>query len=341
MHKVAFIGLDIAKEVFQLHAIDKAGVVLIKRKLPRAELVTYFRKLSPCTVGIESVASAHHWGRTLTALGHDVRLMSPNFVKPYVKSQKNDAADAEAICEAVQRPNMRFVAIKSREQQAIIALHTARDLLIRQQTMLINACRGCLSEFGIVGKIGDAGFAALIAGLGKVRESMLPASARAAVRTLAAQLRSARTHIRLLDAKIAAWHRSSEDSRRLATIPGIGVTTATALVAHIADPSQFESGRHFAVSLGLVPRQFSSGGKLCLGHITKRGNTRLRTLLVLGARFVVWRVRRGYQPPYAGLRELVLRKPFWIAVVALANKMARVVWALLSKRQFFQASAMA
>jgi transposase len=336
MRKITIIGLDIAKDVFQVHAIDKTGAVVTKRKLARGEVVSYFKKLPPCTVGIESSATAHHWGRVLTAVGHNVKLMSPNFVKPYVKSQKNDAADAEAICEAVQRPNMRFVAIKSCDQQAVIALHTARDLLVRQQTMAINACRACLSEFGFVGKLGTTGFSALVGGVRKLPTSKLPVSARKAVKALVEHLGSIRAQLRLLDAEIRAWHRHSEDSKRLATVPGIGVVTATALVAHIADPLHFKSGRQLSVSLGLVPQQFSSGGKTRLGHITKRGNSRLRTLLVLGARLVVWNTRRGGEAPYAGLKELIARKPFWVAVIALANKMARVVWALLAKHESFR-----
>jgi transposase len=237
----------------------------------------------------------------------------------------------------MQRPNMRFVPLKSVEQQAMVSLHTARNLLTRQQTMLVNACRGCLSEFGIVGAAGHAGLSGLLRELQKGSVKKLPPSARAAVKALTDQLQAAKTQIRLIDFQIRVWHRAHAESRRLETIPGVGVITATALAAAVPDPHQFRSGRGLAAWLGLVPRQFSSGGKTRLGHITKRGNTRLRSLLVLGARQVIWRVRRGGASPYAGLRELMARKPFWVAVVALASKMARVVWALLMKEETFHA----
>lgn len=336
MQKISVIGLDIAKDSFQIHAIAKNGEVISKRKLKRTDLEPYFRKIPKCLVGMESCATAHHWGRVLKAAGHNVKLMPPSFVKPYVKSQKNDAMDAEAICEAVQRPNMRFVAIKSREQQAIIALHTARELLVRQQTMVVNACRACLAEFGLVAKMGPAGFSTLLAELRKASSKNVPPPARIAMKTLIEQFNSARTQIRVLDTEIRTWQRSNEDCKRLATIPGVGIVTSTALVAYITDPHQFKSGRQLSVSLGLVPQQFSTGGKTRLGHITKRGNTRLRSLLILCARNVLWAVRRGSPSPFFGLRELMARKPFWVAAIALANKMARVVWALLAKQDTFK-----
>jgi transposase len=336
MQKIAVIGLDIAKDSFHVHAIAKNGDVVSSRKLKRSEVEPYFRKLPKCTIGMESCATAHHWGRVLQTARHNVKLMPPSFVKPYVKSQKNDAKDAEAICEAVQRPTMRFVPIKSREQQAIIAIHAARELLVRQQTMLINACRACLAEFGLVAKMGSTGFSELLTGLKKASTKNVPPSARIAVKCLAEQLNAARAQIRLLDAEIRSWQRNNADCKRLATIPGVGVVTSTALVAHVVDPHQFKSGRGLAVSLGLVPMQFTSGGKTRLGHITKRGNARIRTLLILGARNVLWAVKRGSPSPYAGLRELMARKPFWVAAVALANRIARVVWALLVKQQSFR-----
>jgi transposase len=262
--------------------------------------------------------------------------MSPSFVKPYVKSQKNDAMDAEAICEAVQRPTMRFVPIKTREQQAIIALHSARELLVRQQTMVVNACRACLAEFGFVAKMGTVGFSALLAELRKAPAKNVPVPAKTAMKSLIEQFNSSRVQIRLLDAQIRAWQRQNEDCKRLATIPGVGIVTSTALVAHITDPHQFTSGRQLSVSLGLVPRQFSSGGKTRLGSITKRGNARLRSLLILGARNVLWAVKRGSPCPFPGLRELMARKPFWVAAVALANRIARVVWALLVRQENFR-----
>jgi transposase len=337
MQKISTIGLDIAKDSFRIHAIAENGDIVSRRTLKRSDVQPFFRKIARCTVGMESCATAHHWGRVLTAAGHNVKLMAPSFVKPYVKSQKNDARDAEAICEAVQRPSMRFVPIKSREQQALIALHTARDLLTRQQTMLVNASRACFAEFGLVAKLGSTGFDALLANLKKPSTSTLPASARIALKSLAEQFNSARIQIRLLEAQIRTRQRQDDNCKRLATIPGVGVITSTLLAAHITDPHQFKSGRQLAASIGLVPRQFSTGGKPRLGHITKRGSSRVRTALVLAARNVLWRVKRGLPSPYSGLRELLARKPFWLTAVALANRIARIVWALLVKQETFRA----
>lgn len=336
MRKIAIIGLDIAKNVFQVHAADQNGVVVSRRKLTRNKVEAYFRRLAPCTIGIEACGTSHHWGRTLSALGHRVKLMSPSFVKPYVKSQKNDAADAEAICEAVMRPTMRFVAIKTCNQQAVIALHTARNLLVNQQTTIMNTCRACLSEFGIVGATGHKGFSTLVSTLKRRPPSKLPSVARAAITSLLEQLRSTQTQLRLLDMQIRAWHRADQDSRRLATIPGIGFRTATAMVAGIGNPLEFKSGRNLAAWIGLVPRQYSTGGKVRLGGIPRRGNGRLRSLLVLGARQVLWRIRRGFASPFPDLDSLLARKPFWLVAVALANRMARVAWALLSKGENFK-----
>jgi transposase len=335
MRKIAVVGLDTAKDVFQVHGVDGKGVIVTRRKLARREVVPYFRRLSKCVVGIEACSGGHHWARELAAVGHQVRLVSPEYVKPFVKSQKNDAVDAEAICEAIQRPNMRFVPIKSVDGQAMVILHSARNLLTKQQTMLVNSFRGFLLEFGIVGATGNSGLSVLIAELRKSSVKKLPGCARTALTALLEQLETARAQIRKIDLEIRAWHRSHSESKRLETIPGIGFLTATALAAAIPDPHQFRSGRALSSWLGLVPRQFSSGGKQKLGHITKRGNTRLRSLLVIGARQVIWRVRRTGKSPYVGLLELMSRKPFWVAVVALANRMARVVWALLMKGETF------
>jgi transposase len=267
--------------------------------------------------------------------------VSPGYVKPFVKSQKNDAADAEAICEAIQRPNMRFVPVKSVDRQAMVILHSARNLLMKQHTMLVNAFRGFLLEFGIVGATGATGLSRLVGELRKSSVKKLPTSARTAVTVLMDQLQAARTQIRKIDVEIRVWHRSHSESKRLETIPGVGFLTATALSAAIPDPRQFKSGRALSSWLGLVPQQSSSGGKQKLGHITKRGNTRLRSLLVLGARQVIWRAQRTGKSPYAGLQELMARKPFWVAVVALANRMARVVWALLMKGGTFTSRKLA
>jgi transposase len=339
MRKIAIVGLDIAKEVFQVHTADQNGVTISRRRLARKEVEPYFRRLAPCLVGIEACATSHHWGRRLTSLGHRVKLMSPGFVKPYVKSQKNDAADAEAICEAVSRPTMRFVAIKSHQQQAVIALHTARELLMHQQTAIKNAIRGCCSEFGIVEKTGQIGFSALVEKFKRTPEATLPAAACAALAALLQQFQSARDQIRTLEAQMRTCYRADQNSRRLATIPGIGYRTATALAATIGDPHQFKSGRCLSAWMGLVPRQYSSGGKIRLGPIPKRGKSGLRTMLILSARHVLWRLRRSAASPFAGLRELLNRKPFWLVAVALANRMARVAWALLTRQENFKPAA--
>jgi len=251
--EVTTVGLDLAKNAFQVHAIGVDGAVLIRRKLRRSEVIRFFAELPPCLVGMEACASAHHWARELTAIGHEVRLMPPAYVKPYVKRGKTDAADAEAICEAVTRPTMRFVAVKSVEQQAVLMLHKSRDLMVRQRTMLINALRGHLAEYGIVTGLGAGGVTASLKALHE-EQDRLPAHARSALHGIAAQLRALATEIDRLEAQILAWHRKDETSRRLATIPGIGPITASAIAASVPDASLFRSGRQFAAWLGLIPR---------------------------------------------------------------------------------------
>ena len=282
--EVVTVGLDLAKNVFQVHAIGTDGVVLVRRKLRRGEVIGFFSKLPPCLVGMEACASAHHWGRELIALGHEVRLMPPAYVKPYVKRGKTDAADAEAICEAVTRPTMRFVAVKTVEQQAVLMLHKSRDLMVRQRTMLINALRGHLAEYGIVTSVGAGGVTASLKALHEDQDR-LPAHARSALHGIAAQLRALSSEIDRLEAQIVAWHRAKESSRRLATIPGIGPITASAIAATVPDASLFPSGRQFAAWLELTPRPHSSGGKERLGGITKQGDGYLRRLLVVGAAY--------------------------------------------------------
>ncbi|MDP4538007.1 IS110 family transposase, partial [Qipengyuania sp. DY56-A-20] len=258
--EVVTVGLDLAKNVFQIHAIGSGGEVLVRRKLRRAEVIGFFTDLPACLVGMEACASAHHWGRELMALGHEVRLMPPAYVKPYVKRGKTDAADAEAICEAVTRPTMRFVAVKTVEQQAVLMLHKSRDLLVRQRTMLINALRGHLAEYGIVTPVGAGGVTASLKALHD-EQSRLPVHARSALHGIAAQLRALSSEIDRLETQILEWHRNDETSRRLATIPGIGPITASAIAAAVPDASLFRSGRQFAAWLGLTPRPHSSGGK--------------------------------------------------------------------------------
>lgn len=334
---VTTVGFDLAKSVFQVHAINADGEVLVRRQLRRAEVLRFFSSLPPCLVGMEACASAHHWGRELLALGHDVRLMPPAYVKPYVKRGKTDAADAEAICEAVTRPTMRFVAIKSVEQQAVLMLHKTRDLLVRQRTALINALRAHLSEYGIVTGKGPGGVTALMKQLHEAQEK-LPAHARSALHTIGAQLRSLASEVNRLESQILAWHRADATSRRLATIPGIGPITASAIAAAVPDASLFRSGRQFAAWLGLTPRPHSSGGKERLGGISKQGDGYLRKLLVVGATAVM-RMARKDPSRQPWLARLLDRKPAKIATVGLANKTARIAWAVMTRKEVYAAAA--
>ncbi|TMJ47103.1 MAG: IS110 family transposase, partial [Alphaproteobacteria bacterium] len=276
MQAVTTIGLDIAKSVFQVHGVDAEGKVIIRRKLKRRYVAAFFQKLPPCLVGVEACASSHHWSRELKALGHTVRLMPPAYVKPYVKRQKNDAADAEAICEAVTRANMRFVETKTPEQQSCLMLHRTRHLFIRQQTAVINAIRAHLAEFGVVAPVGRNGVEALLDVVADSSDKRVPEIARACLVALGAHLRVLKTQILEFDRLIMAWHRSNETSKRLDEIPGVGPALATALVASVGDARAFRSGRDFSAWIGLVPKQNSSGGKEKLGSISKRGDRYLR-----------------------------------------------------------------
>src|SRR6184192_1814241 len=287
MQTITTIGFDIAKSVFQVHGVDSAGEVVIRRQLKRRYVLAFFQKLPPCLVGIEACASSHYWSRELQALGHRVRLMPPAYVKPYVKRQKNDATDAEAICEAVTRANMRFVATKTPEQQGGLMLHRTRHLFIRQQTAVINAIRAHLAEFGIVAPVGRNGVEQLLGVVADSNDKRLPEVARACVAALGAQLRMLKTQILEFDRRIMAWHRSNEMSKRLDQVPGVGPVLATALVASVADPRAFRSGRDFSAWIGLVPKQNSSGGKDRLGNISKRGDRYLRSLFTTGALAVI------------------------------------------------------
>ena len=331
------IGLDLAKHVFQVHGVDAAGNIVLRRRLRRGQMITFFAGLAPCLVGMEACATAHFWARELTALGHDVRLMPAQYVKAYVKRGKNDAADAAAICEAVSRPSMRFVPVKSEAQQAALMLHRARDLLVRQRTQLINAVRGHLAEFGIVEARGAWNLPRVLAHL--ETEGEVPEVARQILRPLAAQLDEAEQRIEDLDARIAAWHKASPASQRLATIPGIGPLVATAITATIADPSTFRSGREFAAWLGLVPRQRSTGGKQRLGRISREGDGYIRRLLIIGAQAVLLRSKAAHADPW--MQGLLARRPRLVVAVALANKTARVAWAVMTKGQPYRQPAVA
>jgi transposase len=287
---ITTLGIDLAKSVFQLHGVDADGTIVLQKKLRRGAVLDVLGKLEPCLIGMEACATSHHWAREIAALGHDVRLIPPVYVKPYVKRQKNDAADAEAICEAVTRPNMRFVPVKTEEQQGVLVLHRSRDLLMRQRTMILNAIRGHFAEFGIIAAQGPQKVAELVGGLAEEGDLGLPETAQSALQALAAQLNGLEQEVRKIERQLLAWHRQNAASQRLETIPGVGLITATALAASVPDPTAFKSGRQFAAYLGLVPRQNSSGGKDLLGHISKMGNRYLRRLLVVGATSVTRRV---------------------------------------------------
>lgn len=336
--QVTTIGLDLAKHVFQVHGVDETGTATIRKRLRRAQVLPFFAVLPPCLIGMEACATAHRWARELMRLGHSVRLMPPSYVKPYVRRGKNDATDAEAICEAVTRPSMRFVPVKSADQQSVLMLHRVRALLIRQRTMLVNALRGHLAEFGLVVAQGVSRIRELIAILtDETPACPVPSLARTALAPLVAQLMNLQLRIKALEAELLAWHRTSAQSQRLETIPGGGFITATAIVAMVIGPSQFRSGREFAAWLGLTPRQNSSGGKERLGRISKMGNGYLRTLLVVGATAVI---RYARQKP-SWVTGLLARKPARLVSVALANKTARIAWALLAKRETYRDLALA
>ncbi len=339
MTNITTVGLDLAKLVFQVHGADADGKPVVRKKLRRGQVLVFFAGLPACLIGLEACASAHYWARELQALGHEVRLIPPQYVKPFVKTNKNDASDAEAICEAVMRPTMRFAPIKSAEQQSVLMVHRARELLVRQKTMLINALRGHCGELGIVVAQGPSRVSELIEMIEDPDDDRLPAIAREALVSLVGQLKAIRVQIQDLEKKLMAWHRANEASRRLATIPGVGVITATALVATIGDATQFHSGRQLAAWLGLVPRQYSSGGKERLGRISKRGDGYLRKLLVHGARTVLLWSRRKKETRSPWLEALLARRPTNVVLVAMANKTARVVWALLSRGETFRTEA--
>ena len=338
--QITTIGLDIAKNVFQVHGIDAAEKVIVRKRLRRSQVLTFFKALLPCLIGMEACATAHYWARELTKLGHKVRLMPAKDVKAYVKRNKNDAADAEAICEAVRRPTMRFVQVKSAEQQGQLMQHRTRDLVMRQRTQVINALRAHLAELGIVAAKGDKGVKELLTILADEKDTRLPIDARASVIVLAAQLQALQTLIGSIEKRIKAQHRSNQASKRLETIPGIGVIGATAIAATVADPTVFRSGRDFAAWIGLVPRQDSTGGKHKLGPISKQGDRYVRRILVVGAHSVLRRAKENPEK-YPWLTQLLARRPFKVVAVALANKMARMAWALLAHGGTYRAPELA
>ena len=328
MGEVSTIGLDIAKSVFQVHGVDADGAVVIRKRIGRAKVLEFFAALPPCVVGIEACPSAHHWSRKLRALGHTVRLMPPSYVKAYLKRSKNDANDAAAICEAVTRPSMRFVPIKSEQQQSGLMLHRSRQLLVRQRTMIANAIRGHMAELGIISAKGRNGTAELLEVIANAADDCIPAVARFSLEALARQYATVAAEIRVVEKHIHAWHRSCEESRRLEEIPGIGPIVATALIAEVGDWKAFSSGRNLAAWIGLVPKQHSTGGKARLGGISKQGNRYLRWLLVAGSMAVI-RYARQRGTKRLWLARIMERRPIKVAAVALANKIARMAWAIM------------
>ena len=335
MTSVATIGLDIAKSVFQVHGVDTAGQVVVRQRLARRRVLVFFEKLAPCLVGIEACSGSHYWARELIARGHEVRLMPAQYVKTYVKRGKNDAADAEAICEAVMRPTMRFVPVKTPEQQSVMMLHRVRLMLNRQRTQLSNAIRAHLSEFGIVAPIGRRGLDQLLAIIADEEDTRAPADARLCLRMLAAQLAVVKEQILENDRRVRANARATELGSRLMEVPGVGPLLASALTATISDPAAFKTGRDLAAWIGLVPKQNSSGGKERLGSISKAGNRYLRQMLVVGSMAVIrYAERHGTRRPW--LIQLMQRRSTKVAAVALANKTARIIWALMTSGERYR-----
>ena len=337
---ITTVGLDLAKNVFQIHAISSTGEVIVRRSLRRAQVIPFFAKLPPCLIGMEACGTSHHWARELVGLGHEVRLMPPAYVKPYVKRGKTDAGDAEAICEAVTRPTMRFVPIKSIEQQAALAVHRTRDLLVRQRTQLVNMIRGLLAEFGVdIPKgITHALAFARRAVAGKAHE--VPDLAAKVIGALAEQAIDVQGRIQQLERGLLAWYRSNEVARRIATVPGVGLLGATAMAASVTDATQFSSGRQFAAWLGLTPLNNSSGGKERLGRISKMGDQYLRRLLVTGMTSLV---RRNKHHPSAAdprINALLARKPLRLVTVAMANRAARAIWAIMVRGDVYRRPAL-
>jgi transposase len=336
MGNVITIGVDLAKSVFQVHGVDAEGVIVVRRQLRRRQVLPFFEKLPPCLVGMEACATSHHWAREIEQFGHRVRLMPPRYVKAYVKHQKNDAADAEAICEAVTRPTMRFVEIKTTEQQSVLILHRTRQMFVRQRTALINAIRAHLAEFGIVARIGRNGMETLLRTIGEREDSRVPEVARSCLGALVAQLHLVKRQILEADRRILAWHRSNETSRRLDCLPGVGPLVATALVASVPNPQAFKSGRDLAAWIGLVPKQNSSGGKDRLGSISKHGNRYLRMLLTVGALAVIRYAETHGTAHRPWLANLLERRPAKVAAVALANKIARMAWVIMARGEVYK-----
>jgi transposase len=335
---ITTVGIDLAKTVFQVHGVDETGRAVVRRQLRRKKVLEYFSQLPPCLVGMEACAGAHYWARKLQAQGHTVKLMAPQFVKPYVKANKTDTADAEAICEAVTRPNMRFVPIKTVDQQAVLCLHRARHGFVKARTAQANQIRGLLAEYGITLPQGINHVSRRMAEIIEDGDNDLPDVFRGLLQRLGARLRDLHRQVQEVEAQIEAWHRSNEESRKLAEIPGVGTLTASALVASMGDARSFRNGRELAAWLGLVPRQHSSGGKTLLLGISKRGDRYLRMLLVHGARSAIRVAERKVTATNTWSTEMLKRRHMNVAAVARANKNARVAWALLAHGRHYNAN---
>lgn len=335
MGEVTTIGLDLAKNVFQVHGVDAAGNTVLRKRLPRNRLLAFFEGLPRCLVGMETCSGSHHWAREFAKQGHEVRVMPAKYVKPYVKTNKTDARDAAAICEAVSRPDMRFVPVKSTEQQAVVVIHRTREILGRQRVMLINALRTHCAEFGIVAPQGARHVGELLARLTDPDDARIPDLVKQALRVLVEQLEACGARLSAIEAQLMAWHQSDADSQRLATIPGVGPITATALAANLGAGTQFRSGRDMAAWLGLVPRQHSSGDKVWLGAISKRGNSYLRRLLIHGARSVLrWQAPES-RPGTPWVKKLIKMKHANVVATAMANKNARIAWSVLTRKEVY------
>jgi transposase len=334
--KITTTGIDLAKNVFQVHGVDERGKVALKKQLKRGQVMAFFANLPPCLIGMEACGSAHHWARQLQTLGHTVKLMAPQYVKPYVKTNKHDAADAEAICEAVGRPNMRFVPIKTVEQQAILMVHRARQGFVKARTAQANQIRGLLAEFGLVLPQSITHVTQRMPEILEDGDNALPGSFRQLLARLHQHLQQLDRQVAELEREIQRWHKESEASRRVAALPGVGALSASALVATVGNGRSFANGRQVAAWLGLVPKQASTGGKPTLLGMSKRGDSYLRTLLIHGARSVVQQVARHPERADPWLKRLLARRPKNVVAVALANKNARIAWALLAHGRDYQ-----
>lgn len=336
MEKIITIGLDLAKSVFQVHGVAGDGSVVVRRALRRSQVLDFFRSIDRCLVGIEACASSHYWANAIGQLGHKVRMMPPIYVKAYVKRNKTDAADAEAICEAVSRPTMRFVPVKTPDEQAACMVLRTRELFVRQRSQAANAMRAHMAELGVIAASGMTSIAKLILVLRDAEDTRLPVAARAALLEMAEQIEMLTARIEKLDTKIVATVKADETARRLTSIPGVGPIIAATVRATIQDPAAFKTGRDLAAWIGITPRANSSGGKERLGRISKQGNKQLRTLLIVGATSILKQARRGVKLP-SWIISLMARRPYKVVAVALANKIARTIWALLVKGGTYQA----